>query len=132
MAPKRLPPDDPREWINRANSNLARARKLARGIYLEDLCFDAQQAAEKAIKGVFIRRGQRFPYVHDLDRLLRLLEVNGVKIPKYLWKSHDLTPFASEPRYPGAAGPVKLRQYHRLVRIAETVVRWATRQIEKP
>jgi len=26
-------------------------------VYLEDLCFDAQQAAEKAIKSVFIHRG---------------------------------------------------------------------------
>jgi hypothetical protein len=39
-------------------------------VLLEDLCFDAQQAAEKAIKAVFIRRGERFPFVHDLDDLL--------------------------------------------------------------
>jgi HEPN domain-containing protein len=31
-------------------------------VYLEDLCFDAQQAAEKAIKAVFIAPGERFPY----------------------------------------------------------------------
>ena len=28
---------------------------------LEDLCFDAQQAAEKAVKAVFIHRGESFP-----------------------------------------------------------------------
>ena len=56
MARKRLPPDDPREWLNRARSNLARARKMIPGVYLEDLCFDAQQGTEKAIKAVFVRR----------------------------------------------------------------------------
>ena len=42
------------------------------GAYLEDLCFDAQQAAEKAIKAVMIARDMEFPYVHDLDQLLTL------------------------------------------------------------
>ena len=47
--PERFPRDDPREWLNRAHSNLARAKLWAPSVYLEDLCFDAQQAAEKAV-----------------------------------------------------------------------------------
>ncbi len=46
MPHERRPPDDPREWINRARSNLVRAQAILPGVYLEDLCFDAQQAAE--------------------------------------------------------------------------------------
>lgn len=41
MARKRLPPDDPREWLNRARSHLVRAKRTMRDVYLEDLCFDA-------------------------------------------------------------------------------------------
>jgi HEPN domain-containing protein len=53
MSPaKRFPPEDPREWLNRARSNLAIARNRVSQAYLEDLCFEAQQAAEKAIKAV--------------------------------------------------------------------------------
>jgi HEPN domain-containing protein len=70
MARKRRPPNDPREWLNRAQSNLARAQKPLAGAYLEDFCFDAQQAAEKAVKAVFIAHGLTFPYIHDLGRLL--------------------------------------------------------------
>jgi HEPN domain-containing protein len=99
---------------------------------LEDLCFETQQAAEKAIKAVFIHRGLRFPYIHNLERLLRLLNQGGVKVPKYVWKADDLTPFAFEARYPGQSPPVTQRQYRRAVRIAESVVRWAERQIGKP
>ncbi len=132
MGRRRYPPTDPREWINRARSNLAGAGLADPGVYLEDLCFDAQQAAEKAIKAVFIHRGLHFPYVHDLKRLLELLSRGGVKIPKYVWKAEDLSPFAFETRYPGHAPPVKERQYRRAVRIAESVVRWAERQIGKP
>jgi HEPN domain-containing protein len=49
-AATRFPPDDPREWLNRARSHLRRAAEPLKGVYLEDLCYDAQQAAEKAIK----------------------------------------------------------------------------------
>ena len=41
--PERYPPDDPQEWLNRARSNLALAETRAAGVYLEDLCFEAQQ-----------------------------------------------------------------------------------------
>ena len=81
MRPERFPQDDPREWLNRARSNLSRARRRASNIYLEDLCFDAQQAAEKAVKAVMIKRRVEFPYTHDLARLLSLLEDAGEDIP---------------------------------------------------
>ena len=132
MARKRLPPDDPREWLNRARSNLALARNTAPDVYLEDLSFDAQQAAEKAIKGVFIHRGVTFPYVHDLAGLLRLLELSGLKIPKYVRQANELSRFAVETRYPGLAGPVTKKQHRRALRIAEAVLRWAERQIGTP
>ena len=79
--PERFSPDDPREWLNRARSNLIRAKSKLLGVYLEDLCFDAQQAAEKAIKALLIKREVVFPYVHDLARLVTLLEAAGQEIP---------------------------------------------------
>ena len=33
--PERFPPDDPREWLNRARGNLARAKAPVPGGYLE-------------------------------------------------------------------------------------------------
>ena len=38
MPPERYPPDDPREWLNRARSNLAMAKNHVGGTVLEDLC----------------------------------------------------------------------------------------------
>jgi HEPN domain-containing protein len=132
MGRKRLPPDDPREWISRAKSNLAMSRHADPDIDLEDLCFEAQQAAEKSIKAVFIKRGEHFPFSHDLERLLRLLEQNGLKIPKYVHESRELTQYAHVTRYPGLAGPVKMRTYRRSVRIAADVLRWAERLVNRP
>ena len=52
MKPK--DPTDPLAWLSRAKGNLNLAEKGGRlkGILLEDLCFNAQQAAEKALKAV--------------------------------------------------------------------------------
>ena len=89
--PERFPPDDPREWLNRARSNLARANARVPGAYLEDLCFDAQQAAEKALKAVLISRGVEFPYVHDLARLMSVLESRGERVPDAVRRAAGLT-----------------------------------------
>jgi len=94
-------------------------------VYLEDLCFDAQQAAEKAIKAMMIRRNVEFPYVHDLGRLLLLLEEVGEPIPELVRKAEELTRYALVTRYPGIARPVSEQEYAEAVEIAERVVQWA-------
>jgi HEPN domain-containing protein len=132
MTRKRLPPDDPREWLARARSNLALARNLTPDVDFEDFCFDAQQAAEKAVKAIFIDRSETFPYSHDLDRLLRLLERNGLRAPKYVKEAKELTQYAHLTRYPGMPRQVKMREYRRAVRIAAAVLRWAERQVARP
>jgi HEPN domain-containing protein len=131
MARKRLPPNDPREWLNRARSNLVRAQNPVPDAYLEDSCFDAQQAAEKAIKAVFLAQGVTFPYVHDLGRLLTLLAQAGVRVPKYVAEADRLTRFAVDARYPGLSSPVTPSEHRRAVRIATAVMRWATRQVKR-
>jgi HEPN domain-containing protein len=129
MPPERFPPDDPREWLNRARSNLSRAKAKIPEVYLEDLCFDAQQAAEKAIKAVLLKKGVTFPYIHDLARLLTLLEEAGEEIPASVRQAEDLTRYAVVTRYPGLAEPVTEAHYQEAVASAEAVVRWAEEKI---
>ncbi len=126
---KRFSPDDPREWLNRARSNLALARSGLHEAYREDLCFEAQQAAEKAIKAVLLSRGIAFPYVHDLARLLSLLEEQGTALPEPVWQAARLTRYAVATRYPGITEPVTEEEYAAAVALAEQVVRWAEVQI---
>ncbi len=66
MPSERMAPDTPDEWLNRAASDLAIARARIEGAYLEDICYHAQQCAEKAFKAVLLHRKGSFPYIHDL------------------------------------------------------------------
>ncbi len=48
--------DKANNWLQRAKSNMARAKagRVLPDILYEDLCYDAQQAVEKALKSVCI------------------------------------------------------------------------------
>ncbi len=123
--PERRPPDDPIEWLNRAKGNLRRAREVSPGFYLEDLCFDAQQAAEKALKGVLLARDAEFPFTHDLAHLVTLAQADGDPLPDDVRFAARLTRYAVTTRYPGAAEEVTAEEHREAVRIADAVVTWA-------
>ena len=114
----------PRDWLRRARSNLALARqpKPPEALW-EDLCFDAQQAAEKAVKGVLVSRGIDFPKTHDIGRLLQLLTEGGVEVPGSVRRAPELTAYAWEARYPGDYEPATADVHRRAVELAEVVVR---------
>lgn len=130
--PDRFPPDDPREWLNRAHSNLVLAKnEHGTDVYFEDLCFNAQQAAEKAIKAVFVYHRIPYPYIHDLAALVTLLLRNGIIIPDTVKESAKLTRFAIATRYPHVIAPVSEREYQRAIKIAEDVLRWCELELTK-
>lgn len=128
MLPESSSPSSPSAWLRRARSDLALAKApLPADVLYEDLCFHAQQAAEKAIKAVYRAKSYRFRYTHDLSKLLQGLARLGVLIPEEIREAVALTDFAWEARYPGPAEAVSEHEYRRAVTLAEKVVEWATR-----
>ncbi len=95
----------------------------------EDLCFQAQQAAEKALKALLLSLKVRFPYTHDLATLLRLLVESGCQIPADFEDITELNDFAVEARYPGMGEAVTPDEYQRALAMAEHVVRWVEEEL---
>ena len=102
---------------------------LPKGAFYEGLCFNAQQAAEKALKAVYQHYGWVFRYTHDLEELISGLKGHGVKIPSEVDEAIVLTSFAWETRYPGLTELVTHEEYREALRYAEAVVGWAEREI---
>ncbi len=120
----------PQEWLNRARSNLAIARQpKTEEIYWEDLCFETQQAAEKALKAVLLERGIKFRFVHDISELLTVLEQNGAALDDEIKEAAILTDYSVEARYPGPFEPITEEEFRESLRIAEAVVAWAAQQL---
>lgn len=127
MPPSVADPKDPRAWLRRAKSNLALAsiEPADPAILYEDLCFDAQQAAEKAIKAVLVARKRDFPKIHDVGRLLDLLSQAGVTVPDDVRQARRLTSYAVTGRYADALEAASEAEWREAVAVAGRVVKWA-------
>ncbi|MBW1839537.1 MAG: HEPN domain-containing protein [Deltaproteobacteria bacterium] len=117
-----------RDWLKRARSNLERARvgKIKDEILYEDLCFDCQQSAEKAIKALLISIDKEFPPTHSIARLLEIVSETKTEIPEEIQKAIDLTDYAVKTRYPGESEPVTKEEYEEALTIAETIYNWVS------
>ncbi|MDO9509228.1 MAG: HEPN domain-containing protein [Thermovirgaceae bacterium] len=131
MWPDGRVPGSPQDWLDRAKSDLALAGiSLPEGAFLEDLCFHAQQAAEKALKAVYVGNGWSFRYTHDIGELLTGLQDRGIDIPSSVDESVILASFAWEARYPGPGEPVSEEEYLMALEYAAGVVGWAENEIK--
>ncbi len=91
-----------RRWLRYAEDDLRAAEiLLEQGSIPRTSCFHAQQAAEKAIKAVFVFLQVDFPFTHNLDRLRDLLP-DGWTLKEDFPDLARLSAWAVEPRYPGA------------------------------
>ncbi len=130
MPPKKASTGTPQDWLLRAKGNLARAKQSKpKEAFWEDLCFDAQQAAEKAVKAVLRFHRIDFPKTHDLRQLFTLLDSKGKALPGEIWDAVDLTDYAVETRYPGLAEAVTKQEYGEAVVLAQKVIKWAKKII---
>lgn len=128
---KRTPPGSPEDWLAHAQSdlNLARLARDHKGILPEQICFHAQQAAEKALKAVLASRRVEFPLVHSIQVLVQIAQQSGLAVPPEVLDASSLTPYAVLTRYPGYLEEITQADVREAIRLAEQVVSWATAMI---
>lgn len=109
---------------------MARARQTHPDVYLEDLCFDAQQAAEKALKGLLIHLEVSVPHTHDLAKLITLVQKRRGEVPGSVKEAAILTDYAVSARYPGTGEPVTEDEHEQAVVIAQHILEWVEDRLE--
>ena len=93
------------QWLDFAAKDLGVARHLNESYHPmphEIICYLSQQAAEKALKGlyIFLQLPGGVPKTHDLSMLLNQMR-NTAAIGDDIYDASDrLTPFATAGRYP--------------------------------
>lgn len=90
--------------------------------------FHAQQAIEKWLKAAMALHGIREARIHDLGRLLQILEKEGVSVPENASRLDELTIYAVPLRYDDLldAEPLDRADVERLV---DEVGDWANRSL---
>ena len=131
---ERRSPGSSEEWLAHAKSdvNLARLAKDHEEIFPEQVCFYAQQAAEKALKAVLLHYQITFPLIHDIEELLEIATQSGLSMPPDVADAGTLTPYAVEARYPGYEEEITPAQVDEAICLAEKVLTWAAEMIVPP
>jgi HEPN domain-containing protein/predicted nucleotidyltransferase len=101
------PPTSIAEWLHRAQGDFVMARlALAHGGQWDQVCFHAQQAAEKYLKAALVRQYVHPSHTHNLEELLADLRAAGVAAPGLDADCELLAPYAVTMRY----GPFKANE----------------------
>lgn len=116
-------------WIKRAESSMALSKvPKNEAVFYEDLCFQAQQAVEKALKGLLVFYKVHPDKTHNLVVLLHRLS-KFTSIPNEIKEIFFLTSYSVEMRYPGDYTPVEKEEYEQTIKIAENCLNWVKEKI---
>ena len=122
--------NDVRRWLRFAREDLEVAEALSSEARFppRHVCWLAQQAAEKALKGALSSQQIPFPFRHDLDALRNLLPENWhvrIRCPDLA----ELTEWAVEARYPGDHPEATLDDARRAAEQGRSVYENVTRDL---
>ena len=118
--------DSLRQWRELALEDFAQARYLFEGGYWRGVCFNAQQAMEKAIKAELLARGWELERIHNIRRLLTITKDYGISV-KIEDEDIDFIDAIYRGRYPAEEGLLPLKtpsreDAERALRIAESLL----------
>lgn len=115
-----------KRWLEKAEKDLLAARvNLQQGLY-EISAFLSHQAAEKALKALYILKFKRLWKIHDLEKLCLTLKA-GKEMVRI---SRELNPHYTETRY-----PVETKYTEEIAKIAvenaKKVVEWVKEKLKR-
>lgn len=113
-------------WIEKAGSDLRKARDVYGIGHLDLAAFLCQQSVEKALKAVLIKKKNKFPKIHTIGVLGRLA---GLK-EGLIFESVRLDPVYTASRYPGTdETDFDKGDVDEFIKIAERVLKWSKKEI---
>jgi len=119
------------EWLKRAHSSLELAKFSDNEfVYYEDLCYQAQQAAEKGLKALLIFYGVEPERTHNLFILLQKLD-DYTELNDDIKDVLKLYNFAVQTRYPGDYIAIEKEEYEQSIMIAERCLKWVEEKIKQ-
>jgi HEPN domain-containing protein len=114
----------------KAQEDATAVRQLAPNLEIADgiVGFHAQQAIEKWLKAVMALRGMRQARIHDIGRLIQLLENDGAELPADADQLDELTIYAVPLRYDELLDAEPLDR-DATVRLVDEVGTWANESL---
>lgn len=123
------PAGEAKRWLEQARYDLDLARYNAAGGFHAAACFQAQQAAEKALKAFLYGRGERVVFGHSVAELCDRCQSYQAEFGALKAKMGRLDRFYIPTRYPnGLPGGIPAEMYDQSD--AKEAITWASEAIE--
>jgi HEPN domain-containing protein len=123
--------NDYNTWMDRARSSLAISKtRYDENVFYEDLCFQAQQAVEKALKALLIFYKVEPEKTHNLVALIKELS-KYIGIPEEINETAILSDYAVQTRYPGDYTPIEEEEYNNAIIAAEKCIKWIEKLLKR-
>jgi len=114
------------EWWGKAKKDLETADYNLKGYMLDAAAFFAQQAAEKALKSLQIKKLGKFEKVHDL-----VLLAKSIDAPEEIIKfSEVIAPFYTITRYPDVEVSYDKKKVSSIIEASKEVVKWVKEELK--
>lgn len=110
-----------KNWLEQAEHDIEVAEYNFDGNMLDAAAFYSQQAAEKALKSLYLSKFNKLWRVHDLVRIAKRVEA-PTKIVRLCAK---ITPAYTGTRYPDVCNEYDRRDVEEILRGAKEVLEWA-------
>ncbi len=120
-------------WLEKASHDLEDAKKLLKnGGYADTICFHAQQAVEKYLKGYLVCKKINPRNIHHLEELAKDCAKSNKEFLKYLDECLILTRYYIETRYPPLA-PIEhtKAEASRAIETAEKIIEFVKDKLGK-
>ena len=116
------------QWLIQARKDLDTANYLFDGKKYEASALYCQQAVEKVLKTVLIKRSGKFPKIHDLVALGKEVKINHLFLDNF----KELTMAYNYSRYPDVPQQSLLKEKtSRFLKVTKEVLVWTEKEISK-
>lgn len=113
------------EWWEKGKKDLETARYNLKGNELDAAAFYAQQAAEKALKALQIKKSDEFEKTHDLVAIAK-----NVDAPEEIIRlCETVTPFYTVTRYPNAEVFYHEEKISSVIKASRRVCEWVEQNL---
>ncbi len=118
--------EEAEKWWEKAKEDLETAEYNLKGDMLNAAAFFAQQAVEKALKSLEIKKLGKFEKVHDLVLLAKHVNAPG----RVIELSEKITPFYTITRYPDVEISYNKGEVSFIIKASNEVLEWVKRELK--
>ena len=123
-----------KKWIQKAENDLKTGKDefMTNEPATDTICFHMQQCVEKYLKAFLIFHNKEVRKTHDIGELLILCkEIDNTFKELIDLKSHELTDYAVEIRYPDEFYSPSIKEAESTIKIAEKVKVFVIKKLEE-